>query len=134
MCPISPGGFSSPVSSSTTETERQVELAEEAFEALGTEPTQRDSRVTRALLEDKEQFDASVTDDELRNFRYLALGLGTERVERTTCEGLLMTAEDAGLRDGVTGPLGGILKQEEKTPRKLQGLREDQTLRRSGTS
>lgn len=105
-----------------TETERQVELVEEAFEALGEEPTRRGSPLVDGLLEERAQFDASVADEELRNLRYLVVGIRTERIEIATYEGLLLTAESAGLGGEVTEPLEAILEQERKTLRKLQGL------------
>lgn len=105
-----------------TETKGQVRLVERAFEELGREPTRRDCRVTGGLLEEKERFDASAPDEQVRNLRYLVLGIKTERIEITAYEGLLLTAETAGLRDDVTDPLADVLEQERKTLRKLQGL------------
>ena len=105
-----------------TETERQVRLVEDAFEALGEEPTRRDDPVVDGLLEDRERFDADVTDEELRNLRYLVVGLRTERLEIATYEGLLVMAESADFGDDVTDPLEAVLEQERKTLRKLRGL------------
>ena len=116
----------------TTETERQVENVEEAFEALGREPTRRDSLVTDGLLEERDRFDASVRDDELRNLYYLIAGIKIERVEITNYEGLLSAAERAGLGDDVTAPLRGTLGQEEKTLRKLRALARGSGLRALG--
>ena len=104
------------------ETETHVRRVEEAFEALGREPTRRDCPIVDGLLEEKEQYDASVADDDLRNIHYLGAGMKAERIEMTSYEGLLMTAEKAGLGDEVTGPLEDNLDEEEKTFRKLQGL------------
>lgn len=61
-------------------------------------------------------------DEKLRNLQYLAMGLRIERVETTTYEGLLLTAETAGLRDDVTDPLEDLPDQELKALRKLQGF------------
>lgn len=105
-----------------TETETQVERVEEAFEALGEEPTRRANPIVDGLLEEREQFDASVTDDDLRNLHYLTAAVKTERIEITSYEGLLMMAKEAGLGDAITDPLEDNLGQEEKTLRKLQGL------------
>lgn len=105
-----------------TETERQVELVEETFERLGMDPTRRDNHLADALVRDREQFDERVRDETLRNQQYLAVALTTERIEITAYEGLLRTAESAGHSDDVTEPLTGILEQERKTRRKLQGL------------
>jgi ferritin-like metal-binding protein YciE len=104
------------------ETERQVELVEETFERLGAEPTRRDNHLVDGLLAEREQFDDRVRDEELRNGQYLTVALTTERIEITTYEGLLRTAESAGFGDDVTEPLTGVLEQERKTHRKLQGL------------
>jgi len=108
-----------------TETERQVELVEETFERLGTEPSRRDNHVVDGLLRERTQFDERVRDEELRNSKYLTVGLTTERIEIATYEGLLRTAERAGLDDSVTEPLEGVLEQERKTHRKLRGLAAD---------
>ena len=105
-----------------TETETQVERIEEAFEALGEEPTRRDDPVADGLLEERERFDARVGNDDLRNGHYLNAAMKTERIEMTSYEGLLMTAEKAGLGEEVTDPLADNLEQEERTFRKLQGL------------
>lgn len=105
-----------------TETETQVERVEETFEALGEEPTRRNDPIIDGLLEEREQFDACVSDDDVRNVHYLHAAMKTERIEITRYEELLMAGEKAGLGDDVTGPLEGNLEQEEKTFRKLQGL------------
>ena len=104
------------------ETETHVRRVEEAFEVLGREPTRRDCPIVDGLLEEKEQYDAMVVDDDLRNVHYLGAGMKTERIEMTSYEGLLMTAEKAGLGDQVTDPLEDNLDEEEKTFRKLQTL------------
>ena len=104
------------------ETETQVQRVEDAFAALGEQPTRQDNAVVDGLLEEKEQYEASVVDDTLRNLYYLNAAMKTERIEITSYEGLLMTAEKAGLGDDVTDPLEDNLEEEEKTLRKLQGL------------
>lgn len=105
-----------------TETETQVERVERTFEALGEEPTRRDDPVVDGLLEERERFDARVRNDDLRNVQYLNRAMTIERIEITRYEGLLTTAEKAGLGEDVTDPLADNLGQEEKTFRKLQGL------------
>ena len=105
-----------------TETETQVRRIEETFEALGAEPTRRDNLIVDGLLEERERFDAGVTDPALRDHRYLTAAILTERLEITSYEGLLATAERAGLGDDVTDPLTDNLGQEEKTLRKLEAL------------
>lgn len=107
-----------------TETETQVRRVEAAFAALGEEPTRRESRVTDGLLAERAQFDAGTTDENLRNRYYLTAAILTERVEITSYEGLLRTAEAADLRSEVTEPLEDTLREEEKTLRKLRGLAE----------
>jgi len=102
--------------------EAGFEMVEETFERLGAEPTRRDNHLVDGLLAEREQFDDRVRDEELRNGQYLTVALTTERIEITTYEGLLRTAESAGFDDDVTEPLTGILEQERKTHRKLQGL------------
>lgn len=113
-----------------TETETQVRCVEEAFRALGEEPTRREDLVTDGLLEEIERFDARVADDELRNLHYLDAAIKTERVEISHYEGLLRTAEEAGLSNDVMAPLEGVLEQEAKTLRKLQGLAGESDLQR----
>lgn len=105
-----------------TETERQVQQVEAAFEALGREPTRRDNHVVDGLLAEREQFDARVADDVLLNVYYLTAAIQTERLEITSYEGLLMMAEKGTLGADVTDPLERNLEQEEKTLRKLEGL------------
>ncbi|WP_306061707.1 YciE/YciF ferroxidase family protein [Natronococcus wangiae] len=105
-----------------TETETQVQSVEAAFEALGREPTRRDNRIVDGLLAEREQFDASVTGDTLLNTYYLNAAMKTERLEISSYEELLMTAEKANLGADVTEPLRGNLEQESKTLRKLQAL------------
>lgn len=105
-----------------TETEGQVRRIEEAFEALGREPTRRDNPIVDGLLAETAQFEAAASDDELRNLHYLTAAIATERVEITSYEGLLRTAKSAGLGGGVTAPLRDNLEQERKTLRKLRGL------------
>lgn len=104
------------------ETEMHVQRVEEVFEALGREPTRRDCPITDGLLEEKEQYDARVSDEDLRNLYYLGAGMKTERIEITSYEALLMTADKAGYGDEITTPLENNLKEEEQTFRKLQGL------------
>lgn len=111
-----------------TETETQVRRVEEAFEALGKEPTRRDNRVIDGLLEERDRFDASVKDDELRNLRYLDFGIETERIEITSYEELLRIAKKIGVGEDVTTPLEDNLGQEGKTLRKLRGLAGKSTL------
>lgn len=60
--------------------------------------------------------------DDLRNVHYLNRAMTIERIEITRYEGLLTTAEKAGLGEDVTDPLADNIGQEEKTFRKLQGL------------
>ena len=105
-----------------TETERQVENVEAAFEALGREPTRRDNRTVDGLLADRAQFDDRVADESLRNVYYLYAAMQTERLEITSYERLLAAARAAGLEAAVTDPLERNLAQEEKTLRKLEGL------------
>lgn len=105
-----------------TETENQVRRVESAFEALGLEPDRRPDSLTDGLLAEREQFDDLVADDGVLNDEYLTAAMQTERIEITSYEGLLRTAEKAGLGPDVTGPLADNLAEEEKTLRKLQGL------------
>lgn len=105
-----------------TETETQVRRVEDAFDALGVEPTRRDDPLVDGLIAEQAQVDVDVADAALRNHRYLTLALQTERVEITRYEGLLATAEKAGFEKDVTGPLAANLEQEEKTLRKLEAL------------
>lgn len=105
-----------------TETETQVRRVEAAFEALGVEPTRRDNPLVDGLLAEQARVDANVADAALRNRRYLTLAIQTEQIEIASYEGLLATADAAGLGDDVTDPLTDNLEQEEKTLRKLQGL------------
>lgn len=104
------------------ETAAQVRRAEAAFEALGEEPARRDNRVVDGLLAETEQFETRATDGGLRDLHYLTAAIETERVEITSYEGLLRTAEAAGLGSQVTDPLAETLAEEEKTLRKLEGL------------
>lgn len=105
-----------------TETENQVRRVEEAFEALGEEPTRRENRVTDGLLAETEQFEARAPAGDLLDLHYLDAATLTERVEITSYERLLATAEAAGLGGDVTAPLADNLEEEKKTLRKLQGL------------
>ena len=105
-----------------TETERQVRNVEEAFEALGRDPTRRENRIVDGLVAERERFDDGVADDALRNVYYLYAAMRTERFEITSYEELLAIARKGGLGDDVTDPLVGNLEQEEKTLRKLEGL------------
>lgn len=111
-----------------TETETQVRNVEDAFEALGREPTRRDNRIVDGLLAERAEFDARVADDTLRNTYYLTAAMKTERLEITSYEGLLTVADNADLADDVTDPLAKNLEQEEKTLRKLEGLAGRSTL------
>lgn len=111
-----------------TETERQVRNVEDAFEALGREPSRRDNRLVDGLLAEREQFDTGVTDDALRNVYYLNAAMMTERIEITSYEELLALAERGDLGADVTDPLERNLEQEEKTLRKLEGLAGDSDL------
>ncbi|RKD95084.1 YciE/YciF ferroxidase family protein [Halopiger aswanensis] len=105
-----------------TETERQVENVEAAFEALGREPTRRDNPTVDGLLAERERVTADVADDRLLNLYHLNAAIKTERLEITGYEGLLALASAAGLAADVTDPLERNLAQEEKTLRKLEGL------------
>lgn len=113
----------------STETEGQRRRIEDAFEALGREPTRRADPVVDGLLEARARFDAAVADEELRNLRYLQMAIEIERIEITRYEGLLRTAKAAGLGDDVTEPLAGTLAQEEKTLGKLRALSAGSKLR-----
>ncbi|XVH33725.1 ferritin-like domain-containing protein (plasmid) [Haloferacaceae archaeon DSL9] len=112
-----------------TETKTQVRGVEKAFEALGRELRRRDDDVVDGLLADRKRFDDAVTDDGLRNSRYLWTAIRTERLEITSYEELLATGEKAGLGADVMDPLKGNLLQEEKTLRQLEGLATDADLR-----
>ena len=105
-----------------TETERQVENVEAAFEALGREPTRRENRIVDGLLAERTQFDERVADESLRNVYYLYAAMQTERFEITGYERLLAAARAADLEAAVTDPLERNLAQEEKTLRKLEAL------------
>jgi len=63
-------------------------------------------------------------DENLRNRYCLTAAILTERVEITSYEGLLRTAEAADLRSEVTEPLENTLREDEKPLRKLRGLTE----------
>ena len=104
------------------ETERHVQRVEEAFEALGRQPSRRDNPVVDALIEENEQFDQRTTDDTLRDLHYLNAGMKTERIEMTAYEGAIMLARKADVDDDVTDPLDANLDEEEKTFKKLKGL------------
>ncbi|SEV87156.1 YciE/YciF ferroxidase family protein [Natrinema salifodinae] len=105
-----------------TETETQVRRVEDAFDALGAEPTRRADPLVDGLIAAQAQVEGDVADAALRNRRYLTLAIQTEQIEITSYEGLLATAAKAGLGDDVTDPLAANLGQEEKTLRKLEAL------------
>lgn len=104
------------------ETEAHVERVEAVFDAIGREPTRRDNYLLDGLLDEKDQYEANVADDDLRNAHYLGAGMKTERIEMTTYESLLTTADKADLGDDVTDPLEDSLDEEEKTFKELKGL------------
>jgi len=101
-----------------------VTTVTDAFAALGETPTQRERRVTDGLLAERAQLDAGTMDENLRNRYCLTAAILTERVEITSYEGLLRTAEAADLRSEVTEPLENTLREDEKPLRKLRGLTE----------
>lgn len=105
-----------------TETANQVRRVEAAFEALGLEPDRRPDPLTDGLLTERAQFDERVAAEDVLNDEYLTAAIQTERIEITNYEGLLRSAEKAGLGSDVTGPLADNLAEEEKTLRKLRGL------------
>lgn len=113
------------------ETETQVQRVVAAFDALGVDPTRRTDRVVDGLFADEAEFERRVNDDDLRDRRYLSAAIRIERIEISTYEGLLATAEKAGLDDAVTDPLADTLEEERKTLRKLQGLAGEATLQRA---
>jgi len=104
------------------ETDEHVERVEEAFRAVGVEPSRRESLLADALIEEKARFDEHATDDDLRNLHYMTAGMKTERTEMTSYEGLLTLADKASLGNEVAEPLEANLGDEENLFRTLQGL------------
>jgi ferritin-like metal-binding protein YciE len=106
------------------ETETHVDRVEEAFRAYGVEPRQRDDPAVDALETERQQFEGMVRDQDLKNLFFIEAATKAERLEISSYEALLTTADKLGLDDDVTDPLRENLDDETKTLKKLEGLSE----------
>ncbi|WP_135533214.1 YciE/YciF ferroxidase family protein [Halostella pelagica] len=123
------GHLESGFNSHRDETETQVERLEDAFEAYGVEPRQRDCPLVDALEKDRKQFEGMVRDDDLKNLYFLGAAMKTERIEISSYQSLLTTADKLDLGSEVTNPLQDNLEEEKETLRKLEGLSEGSELK-----
>lgn len=104
------------------ETREHVENIERVFETLDREPTEEQSRVLDALVEDHEEFVEQSDDEQLHDLYDMQAGMKTERVEITAYQGLLMLAGKLDYSDEVTDPLEDNLSDEKSALRELEGL------------
>jgi ferritin-like metal-binding protein YciE len=123
------GNLESGFSTHRDETETQVERIEDAFAAYGVEPRQRDCPIVDALDKDRQQFERMVRDDDLKNLYYLGAAMKTERLEISSYQALLTTANKLDLDSEVTSLLEDNLDEEKKTLKKLEGLSEGSELK-----
>ena len=104
------------------ETKKHVERVRNVFAALGEPPEERDCAIVEALDQERQIVEQAVRDPDMLNLFYLGAGMKTERIELTTYDSLIMTAEKLGLGDEVTDPLEQNRDSEEDTLDQLQVL------------
>jgi len=111
------------------ETEHHVERLERVFDAIGAEPRMRETQTFEGMMADKEEFEAHVGDDDLRNIHHLSAGMKNEHVEITGYQSLLTLANKLDLGDEVTDPLEENLDSEESTLKELKAMSEGSELK-----
>lgn len=113
------------------ETEQHAERVRSVFEAIGLPPEERECAIVEALDRERRTVEEAVEDPDMLNLFYLGAGMKTERVEVTTYDSLLVTADKLGLDDEVTDPLETNRDDEEDTLdtlRMMAGASEVKTL------
>lgn len=104
------------------ETKEHVERLREVFHAIDRQPETRECHLVDALDREREEFEDMVHDDDLLNLFYLGAGIKTERIELTTYDSLLTTADRLEYGSDVTDPLKSNERSEDKTLSKLKTL------------
>lgn len=105
-----------------TETERQIERLETAFETIDHRAERRSAPALGGLLDEKELFNNIVLSDETRPLYYLRTAKQVERMEITAYEHLLLVGEHLGMPDTVIEALEQNLEEERATLQALQDI------------
>ncbi|WP_164974848.1 YciE/YciF ferroxidase family protein [Halegenticoccus tardaugens] len=104
------------------ETREHVDRLERVFELLGRTPAEAAVRELDGLIEDRERFDASIRDDDLRDMYYLGAAARAERLEIASYRTLLMHVDKLDLGNEVRKPLEDTLDEEEETLHRLRSM------------
>lgn len=111
------------------ETQDHVARVETVFQELGLQPSQRESRVLEAMIDERQEFHDETEGQELRDLYDIQAGLKTERMEMTGYQGLIMLANKLEYDDDVIDPLEDNLSSERATFYKLQAFSQGSKLR-----
>lgn len=111
------------------ETREHVERIRRTFDALDRQPEKRESKVLEALVEEREEFRAETSNEELRDLFDIQAGMKTERIEMTGYQGLLTLAKKLDYGYDVTEPLEDNLSSERSAFHELQGLSQGSKLK-----
>lgn len=112
------------------QTREHANRLEEIFRSIDEEPTERQSPVFDALVEERRQFFDEATDDDLRDLYDLNAGVKTEHVEIAGYESLIQLARKLDMPKDVTSRLDQNLDEEEQTKKQLKAFTEDSAIRR----
>lgn len=104
------------------ETREHVDRVERVFRAIDRDPSERESKVLEALVEERKDFRAEVQNDQLRDLYDMQAGMKTERIEMTGYQGLITLAGKLEYTHDVIEPLEDNLASERSTFRELEGL------------
>lgn len=110
------------------QTENHAERLESVFEAVGKQPSTRETPTLDALVQEKEQFNNVVLNDEFRPPYYAEFALTTERLEITAYEVLVELAEALELEGDVVDALRSNLEEEQKMLERIQSIAQDSAM------
>jgi ferritin-like metal-binding protein YciE len=105
------------------ETREQSQRAEQAFRALGLEPSSNRSAPLEALVKQHDELAPAIVDPRLRDVFNAAAAAATERLELALYEATIELGKAMGAAGEVTDLLGQSRKEEEKALRTVEGER-----------
>jgi ferritin-like metal-binding protein YciE len=105
------------------ETRAQSERAEQAFRALGIEPSSNRSAPLDALAKQHDELAGSFTDRRLRDVFNAAAAAATERLELALYDATIELGKAMGVPGEATDLLAESRKEEEKALKTVEGER-----------